>query len=627
MKHWYNFLCLLILTSFASFGQNVYQHFSELNGMEDYNGNTNLIYRIYSSAQDSFNYGESNFIYLFNVINKTDSVFQPDFSYYYIYTGGGGRGINSYDFWEKNPCKFIACGSFSGDDPTAFVDRFDKRDMQMPIIGGGTFIKISHQNDSLVYATFNNRYFYKSTDGGNLWDTAGYFSAFSLSPYNDKILFASNGVLYKTTDGGLTKLVVDTIPSSGYRSDFLFYDIDTNYIYRTGYYYIQNQADYKFLVSNNSGNANSWQVKLTSTLPIYVSIDITVSGSIYLATGKYIYHSSDFGNTFSLLQTFDRKLVGIYKKPGSTKLYAATYNTIYEIDGSAINIIKQIPIDKEVFKFDPIDIGNKWVYSCKQLMPEGEQDFINSKEVIKDTILSNKLLYKQIKNMDSFNTMNYFTYERIDSLNGKVYSWIYNPGIEYQSDDLSISQGDTINVSRFGSSAARTSFDTLDITSIFGTLKENHVYYSPFFTVPFNIRYWLTKDFGITYINSAGDQNTTIWYLKGAIIKGVVYGDTAFVVGITDKYPAIINKFDLSQNYPNPFNPTTTINYSITKAGIVKLTVYNAIGSKVATIINEYKQPGNYSVQFNATNLASGIYLYRLESGNYTVAKKFILLK
>jgi hypothetical protein len=85
--------------------------------------------------------------------------------------------------------------------------------------------------------------------------------------------------------------------------------------------------------------------------------------------------------------------------------------------------------------------------------------------------------------------------------------------------------------------------------------------------------------------------------------------------------------FNLQQNYPNPFNPTTTINYSIAKEGHVKLTVYNAIGSQVAVIVEEYKPAGNYSIQFNGSNLASGIYLYRLEIGSYNAAKKLILLK
>jgi hypothetical protein len=108
----------------------------------------------------------------------------------------------------------------------------------------------------------------------------------------------------------------------------------------------------------------------------------------------------------------------------------------------------------------------------------------------------------------------------------------------------------------------------------------------------------------------------------------------AYFVGTLSYDPTFIksdlelpSKFSLFQNYPNPFNPSTTINYSLPISGNVKLTVYNAIGAKVATLINAYKPAGNYSVQFNAANLASENYLYRLESGNYSVAKKFVLLK
>jgi hypothetical protein len=88
-----------------------------------------------------------------------------------------------------------------------------------------------------------------------------------------------------------------------------------------------------------------------------------------------------------------------------------------------------------------------------------------------------------------------------------------------------------------------------------------------------------------------------------------------------------LHSFSLSQNYPNPWNPSTTINYSIAKAGSVRLTVFNAIGGKVAVLINEYKPAGNYSVQFNADTIPSGVYFYRLESGGYSDVKKLILLK
>lgn len=86
-------------------------------------------------------------------------------------------------------------------------------------------------------------------------------------------------------------------------------------------------------------------------------------------------------------------------------------------------------------------------------------------------------------------------------------------------------------------------------------------------------------------------------------------------------------QYTLEQNFPNPFNPTTIINYSIAKDGHVRLAIFNAIGNNVATVINEDKPAGNYSVQVNGRNLSSGIYFYRLESGNYSATMKFILIK
>lgn len=86
-------------------------------------------------------------------------------------------------------------------------------------------------------------------------------------------------------------------------------------------------------------------------------------------------------------------------------------------------------------------------------------------------------------------------------------------------------------------------------------------------------------------------------------------------------------KFKLEQNYPNPFNPTTQIEYSITEASTVKLEVFNILGKRVATLINEQKKPGHYEVTFDGSNLASGVYLYRLQAGSHISTKKFILAK
>ena len=85
--------------------------------------------------------------------------------------------------------------------------------------------------------------------------------------------------------------------------------------------------------------------------------------------------------------------------------------------------------------------------------------------------------------------------------------------------------------------------------------------------------------------------------------------------------------YSLSQNYPNPFNPVTKINYSIPKSSLTKLRVYDLLGREVATLVNDMKQPGMYSVDFDGTNFSSGVYFYKLEAGTFTEVKRMIMIK
>jgi hypothetical protein len=86
--------------------------------------------------------------------------------------------------------------------------------------------------------------------------------------------------------------------------------------------------------------------------------------------------------------------------------------------------------------------------------------------------------------------------------------------------------------------------------------------------------------------------------------------------------------FDLAQNYPNPFNPTTTIRYSIANAVNVSLVIYNTLGEEVMTLVNnQFTEPGVYNVVFDASNLASGTYIYRLTAGDFVMTKKMVLTK
>lgn len=122
----------------------------------------------------------------------------------------------------------------------------------------------------------------------------------------------------------------------------------------------------------------------------------------------------------------------------------------------------------------------------------------------------------------------------------------------------------------------------------------------------------------VSYSLKQIDNDGTISYSK------IVTVDLTNITSVEDE---INYEFSLEQNYPNPFNPITTIKYSIAEENKVGLKIYNILGSEIKTLVNETKAPGNYEVELNGSNLASGIYFYKLEAGINISIKKLTLLK
>ena len=90
----------------------------------------------------------------------------------------------------------------------------------------------------------------------------------------------------------------------------------------------------------------------------------------------------------------------------------------------------------------------------------------------------------------------------------------------------------------------------------------------------------------------------------------------------------LISEYRLNQNYPNPFNPTTTISYTIPMTSNVSLKIFNVLGKEVATLVNETKNAGNYSINFNGSRLRVAVFIfYQLTTDNFTSTKKFTLMK
>ncbi len=129
--------------------------------------------------------------------------------------------------------------------------------------------------------------------------------------------------------------------------------------------------------------------------------------------------------------------------------------------------------------------------------------------------------------------------------------------------------------------------------------------------------------------NCENDGNIMDFYVHGDAAPDGRFNyaySTTSITGVTE-HAEQPTKFTLSQNYPNPFNPATTISYSVPQKELVTLEVFNMLGQKVATLVDRVQNSGNHKLNFNASNLASGVYLYRMQSTNFTLTKKMVLLK
>ena len=109
-------------------------------------------------------------------------------------------------------------------------------------------------------------------------------------------------------------------------------------------------------------------------------------------------------------------------------------------------------------------------------------------------------------------------------------------------------------------------------------------------------------------------------------VKDGVAWSISGITGVENE-DQIPTQYSLSQNYPNPFNPSTTISYQLQTSGRVTLKVYNILGDELATLVNEEKSAGSFDVKFDASQLSSGIYFYKLQTGNFVETKKMILMK
>jgi hypothetical protein len=127
------------------------------------------------------------------------------------------------------------------------------------------------------------------------------------------------------------------------------------------------------------------------------------------------------------------------------------------------------------------------------------------------------------------------------------------------------------------------------------------------------------SDFAARVIFNCGIDDADL-YFDNISVKEIV-------TSVSEETEFIVNNYFLNSNYPNPFNPTTSIEFRIVEFGFVSLKVYDVLGKEVATLINEEIAAGRYNVVFDASNLPSGIYFYRLSVNNFSMTRKMVLIK
>lgn len=133
-----------------------------------------------------------------------------------------------------------------------------------------------------------------------------------------------------------------------------------------------------------------------------------------------------------------------------------------------------------------------------------------------------------------------------------------------------------------------------------------------------------TEPKSYTFVDDKLNSTTGTFYYR---LKQVDYNGAFNFSDIVEVVFDLPSEFALGQNFPNPFNPTTKIKYSVPQLSMVSIVVYGITGEVVATLLNEVKEPGNYDLQFNASQLSSGIYFYRMTAGDFTQVRKLSVLK
>ncbi len=493
---------------------------------------------------------------------------------------GGYQTTQFYNYFASSyQDSLIAIGGLQ-DNATAIYWGTDY--WRREIGGDGTSAGIDPSNDNIMYGTYQYMSLQKSTDQGNNWNyiappgsNTGFVAPFVISPINPQILYAGTDLVYKSTNKGGSW---NGTGSGTFNGDALLAlsvaPNDQNFVYASTAP-VNHPAN--IYVTTNGGT--SW-TNITQNLPDRYPMDIDVNPDD--PNTAYIVFSG-FG-TSHLFKTTNAGSSWIDKGAG-----------LPDVPTSAVVIdpdyTDRIYVGNDIGVFVSLDGGDSW-----QSFSDGLTDAVIVMDL--NISLSNRKLRCVTHGSGVFERplisgivpveLASFTASVIE--NGVTLNW--STSTETNNDRFEIEKSDDSN-----------NFYTIGYVKGAGTSTRNHSYtYADIFT---------------------SNPDAVLYYrLKQVDYNGkFTYSNT---VSVDIDLP---ENFQLSQNYPNPFNPSTVISFSIKKSGKTSLKIYDALGNLVDEIFNENKEPGSYKVNYNASKLSSGVYVYVLQSNDQSLSRKMILLK
>ncbi|HVN48737.1 MAG TPA: YCF48-related protein, partial [Bacteroidota bacterium] len=502
-------------------------------------------------------------------------------------------------------------------------------------------------------ATDDSGIVFFTEDGGSTW-TKQYVGkniqlrTISFTDANHGWICGDTGVVVHTTNGGISWQIQNTGTTTYlWCIDF----VDSLHGFVAGGRY----TDYSTVFLKTSNGGNSWNTQTPSWESLFYTSFINADTGWVVGRGGTILKTTNGGANW-----IDQSYQGLWM----TDVYAMSKDTVYVFNPGINNNLLVSTNGGNDWLARKITI-NPPINTFNQSLTVVDVPNDNGKQVFIKWALHSSLVNSGITN---------FSIYRYDNVNGEC-GWTYLKDVSASNDtiyqtivptlfDSTITQG--LIYSKFmvlGRTAVVSIYDTIGIDSgysvdnlpplaptsgsvmrlqngniivqwhavpnSYGDFKEYVLYRSTQqnFALSLETRVASIQDTTYTDINTGGAK----YYYK---VTAKDYSgnespelNIGTITGVEQETSQLPHAYSLEQNYPNPFNPSTQIQFSIKQTGSVLLKVYNLMGQEVETLVSQTMEPGTYTVQFNASSLASGMYFYRLQSGTYVATKKMLMIK